>query len=86
MHSVLQNVSRKSFVPHGLCAKRKALMLLMIKSLRKRAEFCAIAYVPFSSHSCAQAGYSAPFNGNIVRADVNYHFNGAGPVPIVAKY
>ncbi len=32
------------------------------------------------------AGYSAPFNGNVVRLGVNYHFNGAGPAPIVAKY
>jgi outer membrane immunogenic protein len=32
------------------------------------------------------AGYSAPFNGNVVRLGVNYHFNGAGAVPIVAKY
>jgi len=32
------------------------------------------------------AGYSAPFNGNIVRAGVNYHFNGFAPAPIVAKY
>ncbi len=32
------------------------------------------------------AGYSALFSGNIVRAGLNYHFNGAGPAPIVAKY
>jgi opacity protein-like surface antigen len=32
------------------------------------------------------AGYTALFNGNVVRAGVNYHFNGVGPAPIVAKY
>jgi len=32
------------------------------------------------------AGYSAPFNGNVVRLGLNYHFNGGGPAPIVAKY
>jgi outer membrane immunogenic protein len=32
------------------------------------------------------AGYSAPFDGNVVRVGVNYHFNGAGAAPIVAKY
>ena len=29
---------------------------------------------------------SAQFNGHIVRAGVNYHFNWAAPVPVVAKY
>jgi outer membrane immunogenic protein len=26
------------------------------------------------------------FNGNIVRAGLNYHFNLWGPAPVVAKY
>ena len=29
---------------------------------------------------------STRFNGNIVRAGVNYHFNWAAPAPVVAKF
>ena len=29
---------------------------------------------------------SARFNGNIIRAGVNYHFNWAAPAPVLAKY
>ena len=29
---------------------------------------------------------STRFNGNIVRAGVNYHFNWGAPAPVVAKY
>ena len=29
---------------------------------------------------------SARFNGNLVRAGVNYHFNWGVPVPVLAKY
>ena len=29
---------------------------------------------------------SARFNGNLVRAGLNYHFNWAVPVPVLAKY
>ena len=34
----------------------------------------------------SSAGYSAPFNGNIVRAGVNYHFNFGVPALVAAKY
>ena len=29
---------------------------------------------------------SSRFNGNIVRAGINYHFNWAAPAPVLAKY
>ena len=29
---------------------------------------------------------SAQFNGHIVRAGVNYHFNWGAPAPVLAKY
>jgi outer membrane immunogenic protein len=32
------------------------------------------------------ANHTIRFNGNIVRAGVNYHFNWAAPAPVVAKY
>ncbi len=38
---------------------------------------CALFGAPFSS---------TRFNGNVVRAGVNYHFNWFGPAPVVAKY
>ena len=35
----------------------------------------------------APAQTDAPrFNGHIVRAGVNYHFNSVAPVPVYAKY
>ena len=29
---------------------------------------------------------STRFNGNVVRAGINYHFNWGAPAPVVAKY
>jgi outer membrane immunogenic protein len=34
----------------------------------------------------SQSNYSARFNGNILRAGVNYHFNWAKPAAVVASY
>ena len=39
-----------------------------------------------SGQALSTAGYTAPFAGHIVRAGLNFHFNGAGAAPIVAKY
>ena len=52
------------------------------------ANFGPVFYTSSAStgHLFSTAGYSAPFNGNVVRLGVNYHFNGGGPAPIVAKY
>ncbi len=41
------------------------------------------AGTPFLSNAIAS---SASYNGHIVRAGVNYHFNWGAPAPVVAKY
>ena len=50
------------------------------------ANFGPVFYTSKGTNLLSTAGYSAPFNGNVVRLGVNYHFNGGGPAPIVAKY
>ncbi|KAF2989978.1 outer membrane beta-barrel protein [Methylocystis sp. MJC1] len=39
-----------------------------------------------SKAGISSAGYAAPFNGNIVRAGLNYHLNWGAAEPLVAKY
>jgi outer membrane immunogenic protein len=41
---------------------------------------------PGAPFSTSYARTSTRFNGNIVRAGINYHFNWGAPAPIVAKY
>jgi opacity protein-like surface antigen len=48
------------------------------------ANFGPVFYT--SGKALSTAGYSAPFDGHIIRAGVNYHFNGASPEAIIAKY
>ncbi len=38
------------------------------------------------ARALSSAGVRADFNGNVVRLGVNYHFNGFGPAPMLAKY
>ena len=48
-----------------------------------------IAAAPVASGALLYAAYyqsSARFNGNIVRAGINYHFSWFTPAPVVAKY
>ncbi|KAF2989548.1 outer membrane beta-barrel protein [Methylocystis sp. MJC1] len=42
--------------------------------------------VPGGTYSSAFPQVTTRFNGNIVRAGLNYHFNWGAPAPVVAKY
>lgn len=42
--------------------------------------------IPGATYSSAFPQVTTRFNGNIVRAGLNYHFNWGAPAPVVAKY
>jgi outer membrane immunogenic protein len=46
----------------------------------------ALGFNPAALLYASAVASSARFNGNIVRAGVNYHFNWGAPAPVVAKY
>ncbi|HEY8071755.1 MAG TPA: hypothetical protein VIE47_07300 [Methylocystis sp.] len=43
-------------------------------------------YIPSGVAGLGASQTSAQFNGHIIRAGVNYHFNWGAPAPVVAKY